>query len=177
MALCLWARARFFSQSSTAIGLIVRLAHRRGATALAGADSPGPARAFYRPPYLEHREDRACFPRAVECRGTLPTGQQRWGGAIGSFSSVVRQLSATTHLRHRDWPRTGQPGTPGKRHSKVRTGHDENAVRHRSDISPNTGEAAGTPCHGSTRAGSDTRAAVLCRDLRTRTMDACTSFI
>jgi len=103
--------------------------------------------------------------------------KKRRGGAVGTISSVVRQLSATTHLRHRDWPRTGQSGTPGKRHSKVRTGHDENAVRHRSDISPNPGETAGAPRHGSARAGSDARAAVLCRDLRTWTVDACTSFI
>jgi hypothetical protein len=95
-------------------------------------------------------------------RRRLLERQKRRCGALGPFSSVVRQLLANTHLRYCDWPRTGQPGTSGNRHSKVRTRHDENAVRYRSDISPCPGEAAGTPCDGSARAGSDTRTAVLC---------------
>ena len=121
---------------------------------------------------------RACFPRAVERGGTLPAGQEGRSSAMGPFSSVVRQLLANTHLRYSDRPRTGQSGTLGNRQSKVGAEHDENAVRHRSDISPRPGEAAGAACDGGARTGSDGRTANVCRNVRLGTLeDAGTSFI
>src|ERR1019366_2168095 len=83
--------------------VVARMAGRRCATARVRADPPGPPRALYRPPCLEHRSDRECFSRAVERGGTLPPRQEGWGGAMGPFSSVVRQLLAITHLRYGDW--------------------------------------------------------------------------
>jgi hypothetical protein len=157
--------------------VVARLACRRRATARTGADPSGPARALYRPPCMEHRPDRECFPRAMERGGTLQTGQKGWCRALGAFASMVRQLLATTHLRDGNWPRTGQPGPPRLRHPKVRKGHDEDTIRDRRDIGASPGEATRTPCHDIARPGSDPRTTGLCRHVQSRALDACIYFI
>ena len=94
---------------------------------------------------------------------------------MGTFSSVVRQLLAITHLRYSDWPRIGKLGTSGTRQSKVSKGHDEDAVRgskqHRCVSGPSNWGRPATVLP--LRAGPDcVRHACLCRDLRTGALDA-----
>ena len=139
--------------------LYARLARRRGATTPAGAARLG-RRVLC--------TDRHIWSTGESCMDSAGSGMWRSCSAppkkgrcvaMGTLSSMVRQLPAITHLRHRDWPRTGQPGTTGSRHAKVAP---EGMMKTLSGIEGDISEGvvrsktARTPCDGCARAGSDT---------------------
>src|SRR5579864_3681277 len=85
-----------------------------------GAHAPGPARVVHRSSCLEQRSDCACFPRPVECGGTIPESQKRRGCILGAIASVGRHLFTVAHVRDGDWFDVGQLGAPDPGQPEVR---------------------------------------------------------
>ena len=156
---------------------IAPLARRCGSAPPIGAHAPGTARVVYGSPYLELWPDRTRFPRSVECGGTVPQGQERRGGILGTFPSMGRQLVAVAHLCHGNRLDAGQPGSPDTRYPEVRRQHDAGTLGDESDSGarahegtwpPRDGNACARPNGGTTQGG---------QELRSRPLDADTSFI